>query len=68
MWKLSDPLTETGSLNESYHENSHVLLVTKSALATKHISSCQGKLNLQLSLVYCVNIRKEQCQGQTEKR
>lgn len=34
MWKLSEPLAETGSLNESYHENFHVLLLSKSALAT----------------------------------
>lgn len=67
MWKLSDLLAETGSLNDSYCENSCVLLVSKSALTTR-ISSCQGKLRLQLSFVWCVNIRKEQCQGQTEKR
>lgn len=39
----------------------------ESALAAKQISSCQSKLRLQLSLVYCVNIREEQCQGQKRK-
>lgn len=39
MWKLSEPLAEMGSLNESYPENFHVLLVSKSALATNTISS-----------------------------
>lgn len=44
MLKLSELLAGRGSLNESYHVNFNVLLVSKSALATNTFSPVKASL------------------------